>query len=130
MCELLVGLPDINVLGVVDEVDEVLQVHVETRVDRSGCGRCGVVARVKERPVVVLVDLPCFRRPTGPLGVEKAKVDLSGLRLCSQVVYREERPGRGLVDQTGGRRDLPEGRPGGLLGGPGGPSSAWAGSVR
>jgi len=64
MCELLVGLPDMNVLGVVDEVDEMLEVHVETRVDRTGCGRCGVVARVKERPVVVLVDLPCFGRPT------------------------------------------------------------------
>jgi hypothetical protein len=62
MCELLVGLPDMNVLGVVDEVDEMLQVHVETRVDRTGCGRCGVVAGVKDRPVVELVDLPCFGR--------------------------------------------------------------------
>ena len=31
MCELLVGLPEVNVLGVVDVVDGVLRVHVETR---------------------------------------------------------------------------------------------------
>jgi metal-dependent amidase/aminoacylase/carboxypeptidase family protein len=51
MCELLVGLPEINVLGVVDEVDEMLQVHVETRVDRTGCRRRGVVARVTSMSV-------------------------------------------------------------------------------
>jgi transposase len=64
MCELLVGLPEMNVLGVVDAVGEMLRVHVETRVARTGCERCGVIARVKERPVVELVDLPCFGRPT------------------------------------------------------------------
>ena len=64
MCELLVGLPEMNVLGVVDVVDEMLRVHVETRVARAGCGSCGVIARVKERPVVELVDLPSFGRPS------------------------------------------------------------------
>ena len=64
MCELLVGLPEVNVLAVVDEAEEMLRVHVETRVARTGCERCGVVARVKERPVVELVDVPCFGRPT------------------------------------------------------------------
>src|ERR1039458_221068 len=31
---------------------------------RPGCAGCGVFAHVKDRPVVVLVDLPCFGRPT------------------------------------------------------------------
>jgi hypothetical protein len=47
----LVGLPETNVLAVVDEVGEILRVHVETRASRAGCWSCGVVARVKERPV-------------------------------------------------------------------------------
>jgi hypothetical protein len=64
MCEPLLGLPELNVHGVADMVGEMLCVHVETRVSRTGCGRCGVVARVKERPVLELVDLPSFGRPT------------------------------------------------------------------
>ena len=31
MCELLVGLPDVNVLSVVDAAGEPLRMHVETR---------------------------------------------------------------------------------------------------
>jgi hypothetical protein len=64
MCEPLLGLPELIVHGVADMVGEMLRVHVETRVSRTGCGRCGVVARVKERPVLELVDLPSFGRPT------------------------------------------------------------------
>ena len=48
MFELPLRSPGMNVLGVVDVVDEMLPVHVETRVSRAGCGRCGVVARVNE----------------------------------------------------------------------------------
>jgi len=48
MFELPLGSPGMNVLGVVDVVDEMLPVHVETRASRAGCGRCGVVARVNE----------------------------------------------------------------------------------
>ena len=48
MFELPLGSPGMNVLGVVDVVDEMLPVHVETRVSRAGCGRCGVVARVNQ----------------------------------------------------------------------------------
>ncbi len=64
MCELLVGLPDVNVLGIDDVPGEPLRVHVELRAGRSGCETCGVLAHVKDRPVVELVDLPCFGRPT------------------------------------------------------------------
>ena len=64
MCELLVGLPEVTVLGLEDEVGAPLSIHVETRARRPGCSECGVLARVKDRPVVTLVDLAAFGRPT------------------------------------------------------------------
>ena len=63
MCALLVGLPDVVVLGVVDEADRPLQVHVETLVGVVGCAWCGTRARVNDRAEVALVDLPAFGRP-------------------------------------------------------------------
>ncbi|HEX2700196.1 MAG TPA: ISL3 family transposase, partial [Acidimicrobiales bacterium] len=39
-------------------------VHVEMPRARPGCAECGVIAWIKDRPAVVLVDLPCFGRPT------------------------------------------------------------------
>ena len=64
MCELLVGLGEVTVLGV-DRVtpDEVI-VLIEPRVERPDCGRCGHGAWVKDRPEVPLVDLPCFDATT------------------------------------------------------------------
>ena len=49
MCELLVGLPAVRVLGVVDEPDGPLFVHIETVGPRPTCRGCGVAATVKER---------------------------------------------------------------------------------
>ena len=63
MCALLVGLPDVTVLAV-EDADGPLRVHVEVPVAVMGCASCGSVRRVKDRPVVELVDLPCFGRPT------------------------------------------------------------------
>jgi transposase len=62
MCELLVGLPEVSVLGVVDVIGDPLRVHVEMRTEGRRCGGCGAPARVKERPEVELVDLPVFGR--------------------------------------------------------------------
>ena len=64
MCELLVGLGDVTVLGVDDRAGEPLRVHIETRLARPGCGGCGTRARVKDRRRVELVDLGSFGRPT------------------------------------------------------------------
>ena len=52
MCELLVGLPDVNVLGVDDS-----DVHVVVSIETRG-------PRVKDRDEVLLVDLPVFGRPS------------------------------------------------------------------
>jgi transposase len=62
MCEVLVGLPAVDVLGVVDVPAGLLVVHIESRAERPSCRGCGSRPRVKDRPVVMLVDLPVFGR--------------------------------------------------------------------
>lgn len=62
MCELLVGLPDVNVLGVIDVSGAALQVVIETREPRPVCPGCGGPTVVKDRPPVELVDLAVFGR--------------------------------------------------------------------
>jgi transposase len=62
MCELLVGLPEVNVLGVLDETGAALRVYIETREPRPVCACCGRPALVKDRPQVELVDLAVFGR--------------------------------------------------------------------
>jgi hypothetical protein len=63
LCELLVGLPAVIVLGVFDERGSgPLRLHVELRDGLCVCSGCGATARVKERPEVELVDLPVFGR--------------------------------------------------------------------
>ncbi|MFQ5524280.1 MAG: hypothetical protein ACE5F5_12025 [Acidimicrobiia bacterium] len=63
VCELLVGLPDVTVLGVDDEAGGPLRVHVEARLERPTCPGCGGPVWRKDRNRVVLVDLPAFGRP-------------------------------------------------------------------
>jgi len=63
MCELLVGLPDVNVLGV-DQAAGVVRVVVETRGVRPRCGGCDGPVTIKDRSAVELVDLPVFGRPS------------------------------------------------------------------
>ncbi|HZA40674.1 MAG TPA: ISL3 family transposase, partial [Actinomycetota bacterium] len=63
MCELLVGLPDVTVLAVDDQLGATIVVHIESRPEPAWCEACAVRARVKERPVIGLIDLPCFGRP-------------------------------------------------------------------
>lgn len=62
-CELLVGLPAVNVLEVVEPLVGRLVVTVESVVKSPTCPNCGGAAWVKDRPVVELVDLTCFGRP-------------------------------------------------------------------
>lgn len=62
MCGLLVGLPDVNVLAVVDVAGEPLRVHVEAREPRPACPSCAGEVVVKDRPPVELVDLAVFGR--------------------------------------------------------------------
>ena len=63
MCELLIGLPDINMLGIVEHDGGPLEIHVDSHTERAcvGCGRAGWV---KQRSQITLIDLPCFGRAT------------------------------------------------------------------
>jgi transposase len=63
VCELLVGLGDVTVLGAVDEPDGPVIVHVETRADRPSCPGCDGSVWAKDQRPVELVDLPAFGRP-------------------------------------------------------------------
>lgn len=63
ICALIVGLPEIRVLGVDDEPGEPLRVHVETVAIVVGCAACGTRAWLKDQRPVALVDLPAFGRP-------------------------------------------------------------------
>lgn len=63
VCEILVGLPEVNVLGI-EERQGSLEIHVECRTSRPGCPKCGVLAHLKDQRIVTLVDLPCFGRCT------------------------------------------------------------------
>ena len=62
-CELLVGLPAVNVLDVVEPLLGRLEITIESKVAVPDCPGCGERAWVKDRPVVELVDLTCFGRP-------------------------------------------------------------------
>lgn len=63
MCELLVGLDDVNV-GAVDR-DETgwLRITVSCRQPALVCESCGAQRRLKDRSAVELVDLPAFGQP-------------------------------------------------------------------
>jgi len=56
MTHYFVNLEGVVVLGIDDE-REIPEVHIETERTLEGCPRCGVVARVKDRHLVRLVDL-------------------------------------------------------------------------
>ena len=60
MCALLVGLPDVTVIGV-GEWPKWLRVEVATNLERPSC--CGRAAWHHDSREVVLVDLPVFGRP-------------------------------------------------------------------
>ena len=88
MCELLVGLRAVNVLGVEDA--DLLGVRVETNLERPRCGGCGGRVWVKDRPVAALVDLPCFGRRTRPVWRKHRRRCPVGS--CSVGSWTEEAP--------------------------------------
>ena len=63
VCELLVGLGDVEVLSVDDNEGEPLGVHMRCRAARPACGDCGGPVWSDGERAVVLVDLPAFGRP-------------------------------------------------------------------
>ena len=63
MCELLVGLGEVDLVGVEELVGDRLGVTIRSRGPRPVCGQCGVRVWSKGDQSVRLVDLPAFGRP-------------------------------------------------------------------
>jgi len=79
VCELLVGLGDVEVLGVGDGAGEPLGVHVRRRAPRPGCVSCGGRLCSDGEREVELVDLAVFGRAARL--VAQAPLALRGRRL-------------------------------------------------
>ena len=118
VCELLVGLGDVEVLGVDDEAGAPLRVHVRLRSPRPACGACGgPLWSNGERPVA-LVDLPAFGRPA--LLVQQAPVALPESGVLGGDRHRAGPPdcaaageaddARGPLGDAPGRAGPPAGR--------------------
>jgi transposase len=112
MCERFVDLPEINFLGVDGDYREPFIVHFESRRTAVGCPECGVVASVKDRPLVTLVDLPINGRPVSLVWhkrrfcfVETACSTRSWTEQDSRVAFARhlttDRAGRWLTKQIG-----------------------------
>ena len=113
-CELLVGLPAVKILAVAAPAGQPLRVTVESRVERPACPACGTVARVKDRPVVELVDLPSFGRPTrlvwrkhrwccASLGCPVGSWTGLDSRIAAARLAMTDRAGRWVTEQVGRR---------------------------
>ena len=63
ICELLVGLGDVEILSVDDAPGGPLGVHIRSGAPRPPCGGCGGSVWSKGASLVGLVDLPAFGRP-------------------------------------------------------------------
>ena len=90
VCELLVGLGDVEVLGVVDEAVGPLRVHIRRRAERPVRGGCGGPLWSKGEREVELVDLPAFGRPVRLVWHKRRWRGISWserIDLCPDAVY-------------------------------------------
>ncbi len=90
VCELLVGLGDVEVLGVEGEAGGPLRVHVRCRSPRPGCEACGVRLWCHGERAVELVDLPAFGRPARLVWHKRRW--RCGRRECSAGTVTEQAP--------------------------------------
>ena len=110
MCQLLVGLGPIDVIGVVEGwPGRPLEVHVRTLVRAAACDRCDGPAWLKDIDRVRLVDLPCFGQQTRlvwwkrrwrcrPCGVSWAE---SAPHIAAPRHLLTDRAGRWATEQVG-----------------------------
>ena len=89
MCALVVGLPNVTILGV-GEWPSWLRVKIETRSPRPDCAGCGTPAWDHGQREVVLVDLPVFGR-RARLVWRKQRWRCSN-RSCPVVTWSEHDP--------------------------------------
>ncbi len=107
-----VRLADVNILGVEDLGEGPLRVHVECVRVVQGCPLCGVIAHVKDRPEVELVDLPVYAHPTRLIWRKRRFTcpEVSCLmgswteedpRIASTRLQMTDRSGRWITEQVG-----------------------------
>ncbi|MDH2902962.1 MAG: ISL3 family transposase [Actinomycetota bacterium] len=112
MCELLVDLLDVDIKGVQGTHRGRVTIHFECRREVVGCPECGVLARVKDRRAVSLVDLPMNGRPTRvvwhkrrffcpDVGCSKGSWNEVDTRIAFPRLLVTDRAGRWLTKQIG-----------------------------
>jgi transposase len=108
----LVGLPDVVILDVVDVPGTALRVHVELTRSPQGCPTCGVIAHVKDRRRVELVDLSMAGRPMRLVWVKRrfrcpepscpvGSWTEDEPRIASKRLMMTDRAGRWITEQVG-----------------------------
>jgi transposase len=108
----LVGLPDVVILDVVDVPGAALRVHVELTRSRQGCPTCGMIAHVKDRRRVELVDLSMAGRPMRLVWVKRrfrcpepscpmGSWTEDEPRIASKRLMMTDRAGRWITEQVG-----------------------------
>ncbi len=115
MCEKLVGLGDVDLVGINDSGEGApLGVVIGSRKPRPSCEACGGPVWSKgERTVVLFTGV----RPSGSAAVAETPLDMPEHRLCAQIVHRA----RPHDWSPTGVVDIPSGEVGDHRGG-------WAGS--
>lgn len=115
VCELLVGLGDVTVLGADDEPCGPVRVHVETRGDRPACPGCGGLVWSKDQRPVELVDLAAFGRPARLVWHKRrwscpavtcrvGSFTESAPRIAAARLVMTDRAGRWVTEQVGRHR--------------------------
>ena len=108
MCELLVGLPDVAVVGV-GEWPRFVRIAIVTRTERPVCAGCGGGVHAHDVDEVELADLPCFGRRTR-LVWSKRRWRCPNRRLFGDHVHGDRPPDRvrlrrrSPIGPGGGRR--------------------------
>ena len=111
-CVTLVALPDVVILDVVDVPGTALRVHVELTRSPQGCPTCGVIAHVKDRRRVELVDLSMAGRPMRLVWVKRrfrcpepscpvGSWTEDEPRIASKRLMMTDRAGRWITEQVG-----------------------------
>jgi transposase len=110
--EHFVKLRDVVVLGVDDLPEGPLRVHVECVRVVQGCPLCGMVAHVKDRNLVELIDLPVYGHPTRLIWHKRrfccpevscpvGSWTEEDPRIASQRLSMTDRSGRWITEQVG-----------------------------
>ena len=87
MCELLVGLGDVDLVGVDDSGEgTLLGVVIRLRKPRPSCGACGGRVWSKGYRTVVLVDLPGVRSASAA-EVAETPLDVPESRFCGPLAH-------------------------------------------